>query len=309
MKTHIAILISFLLINCLSGQVPSYQEVEQLSDEGKYKKALNLLDQIIEAHPPKAYLYSKKGFLQVANKDIVKGVETLMTAEKLMPDSLVIYDMLANIYLALDRFEDGRETYQRAYVRCRDNVCKSRYLAYISGILNGIQKFKEGKKASERALLLDSTNLDAYNNLARYYMETNKPDEALKYLKDIISVDSSYVGGYINIGFTLQNLGRFEESIPYFNEAIDREADFAYAYSNRSFSKLQLKDLEGAMMDINKSLALDHTNPYAYKIRALIHLENGKRKAACKDLDKAIDWNYTKRYGSEVKLLQAEHCN
>lgn len=292
----------------MSGQIPSYQEVQQLSDEGKYKKALNLLDKIIETSPPKAYLYSKKGFLQVASNDIVKGVETLMIAEKLMPDSLGIYEMLANIYLALDRFEDGRETYQRAYIRCRDNACKSRYLAYISGILNGVQNFKEGKKASERALLLDSTNLDAYNNLARYYMETNKPNEALKYLKDIISVDPSYVGGYINIGFTLQNLGRFEESISYFNEAIEREADFAYAYSNRSFSKLQLNDQEGAMTDINKSLEIDHTNPYAYKIRALIYLDIGKRRAACKDLDKAIDWNYTKRYGPEVELLQAKHC-
>lgn len=313
MRTHIAIIFCFLMVNCLSAQVVTFEDVLKLQSEGKYKKALKALDEVMANESPKAFHYNQKAYLLAKTQELNQAIEVLKNGIEIMPDSLKIYNMLGEIYTRRKRFDEALDLCQQAYIHSNTPKLKADYLAMIGGILSHKREFNAAKNALERALLLDSTNLNIYNNLANVYGDLGDTEESLRQLKRIIAIDPNYIMGYINIGYALQEKGRFDESLSYFDRAIEIKVKdvslYGYAYCNRSFSKLKLKDLEGAMADVNKSLTFFPSNSYAYKVRALIHLEHGKTKAACKDLQTAIDWKYTEEFGPEVKMLLAKHCN
>lgn len=67
----------------------------------------------------------------------------------------------------------------------------------------------------------------AINNLGALYMDTERYEEAVKWLRESIEIDMedharpSKLTTYVNMGQALHRLGRYEEAIPYFEEAID----------------------------------------------------------------------------------------
>ncbi|MDW3649369.1 MAG: tetratricopeptide repeat protein [Bacteroidia bacterium] len=309
MKTRIiCIVLAFIYSFTFAQQGGGFQEVLRLENEGKHKKALDAIEKLIEEEPNRAFYYTQKALIQGNMGKVDIAFETLEEATDMFPDSLIIYDMHGGIYASMNLFDHAQNIYQKGYVRARDPKKKADYLIMIGGLLNGKRSFKEAKKALERAILLDSTNLNAYNNLAHCLKEMGNEEEAMKQLIRVIEVDPDYIPGYINIGYVLHEEGHYQEALDYLDKAIERDSSFAYAFSNRSFCKLMLGDLEGAMQDIDHSLEMDIANSYGYKIRAKIYLAMGKKKNACKDLEEAISWGYTRQYGNEVRMLQGEYC-
>ncbi|MEL6251692.1 MAG: tetratricopeptide repeat protein [Bacteroidota bacterium] len=304
----IPFLLAFIFSQAFAQEGGGFQEVLRLEEEGKHKKALDVIDKLIEEEPGRAFYYTQKALIQGNMGKIDVAFETLEDATNMFPDSLLIYDMHGGLYARMNLFNRAQEIYQKAYVRARNPEDKAAYLIMIGGLLNGKRSFKEAKKALERAIMLDSTNLNAYNNLAHCLKEMGQEEEAMTQLKRVIEVDPNYIPGYINIGYVLHEEGHYMEALGYLDRAIMIDSSFAYAFSNRSFCKLMLGDLDGALQDIDHSLEMDVANSYGYKIRAKVYLAMGKKKAACKELEEAISWGYTRQYGNEVQMLLGEYC-
>jgi hypothetical protein len=55
--------------------------------------------------------------------------------------------------------------------------------------------------------------------------ELARPDEALWYLKKIITIDSTFIGAYVNLGFEYNNSGKDHEAVKYFNTSLTIEND------------------------------------------------------------------------------------
>lgn len=256
---------------------------------------------------------SARDYLDEANELLDKeeykeALETLDLAISEMPDSVALYDMRGAIFEAFKLFDKAIKDFTIAVEKTSDVELKAHFLSNRGGSKYKIRDFTGAYDDLIKALDVDPSNIDALNNLAVVCDEMDKPDEALKYLNQIIQVDSNYVPAYVNLGFKYQGMDEHQKAIEYFDKALSLAPEEALAYSNRSFSKLKINDLKGAMKDINRSIKLFPSNSYAYKIRALILIEKNKVKDACADLTKASDLGYSAQYGSEVNYLKGRYC-
>jgi len=256
-----------------------------------------------------ATYYIDKANEEVKNKKYENAMKTLTEGINTLPDSVSLYDMRGTLLEAFSLYKEAIDDFTVGFNKAKSNWLKSHLLANRGGTKFRIRDFEGSYNDLLEAIKFDSTNLDAYNNLAAVCDEVNKPEENLVYLERIIAIDPSYVPAYVNLGFKYQGTGQHEKAITYFDKAVELAPSEALGYSNRSFSKLKLHDLKGATADINKSLKLMPTNSYAYKIRALIEIEQKNLKAACSDLTEASKLGYTSQFGDEVDELKAKHCN
>ncbi|MCC5944174.1 MAG: hypothetical protein JJT94_04515 [Bernardetiaceae bacterium] len=252
--------------------------------------------------------YTEKISNQFEKGDYEGAIETLSLAINEMPDSVRFYSMRGILLDAFQMYPEAIQDITKGLEKIDNPKEKVSFLVNRGGAKAKIRDYKGAYNDLIQAVSIDSTNMDALNNLAVVCDEVNKPDETLKYLNQIIKIDSSYMPAYVNIGFKYQGLGEHKKAIEYFDFALKLSPDEPLAYSNRSFSKLKTNDLKGAMKDINESIKLLPTNSYAYKIRALIFIEKKLLDEACRDLVTADKLGYTQQYGEEVNLLKEKYC-
>lgn len=290
------------------AQTISQEYAKVLAQEGNFEEAITVIDMVIKKNNPRASYYQDKANYQRELEDYKGVVETLSIGIQLMPDSVSLYDMRGALLEAFGFYKEAILDFTSGYDVAKENSVKSHLLANRGGTKQKIQDYEGAYSDLLISIKLDSSNLDALNNLAAVCDEVGKPDETLKYLEQIISTNPNYVPAYVNIGFKYQKQEYHEKAIKYFNKAIELDSTEAFAYSNRSFSKLKLKDLDGALKDINHSLRLIPSNSYAYKIKALIEIEKGNLKEACEALDSAVTLGYLQQFGKEVEELIIKYC-
>lgn len=307
MKKTVLLIIS-LIYSCSFAQDKRQALAKSLAEKGKVTEALTTIDNVIAENPPRASYYTDKIEYLAQAEQYELIMPTFEKALKIMPDSLMLYDMRGNYYVAMSQFDLAISDFSIGVKKAKDNAYKSHFLANRSSAKSHTRNFDGAYKDLKEALKLDSTNIGAYNNMAMVCEETHKMEEAFRCLNKVIEINPDFAPGYMNLGFCHQRVGHHEEAIKYFDTAIKMAPDEAFPYSNRSFSKLQLGDLTGAMADINLSLKLMPSNSYAYKNRALIYFKKDKFKLGCEDLNMAIQLGYTKEYGSEVETLIGQYC-
>ena len=309
MKFWNILLVLFICKFTSTAQDSLYQQSLLYSKEEKFEDAIILLDTLIAQNDNQAQYFKDKANYQLALGKVEDAINTLTKGLKTMPDSLSFYDMRGLIFEAYRLYDKAILDYSIAIDKTNNPKFKSHLLSNRGGTKGKIMDYEGAYQDLIEAIEVDSTNLDALNNLAVVCDEVNRPDETIIYLERIIQIDSTYVPAYVNLGFKQQLLKNHKEAIQYFDQAIVLMPNAALAYSNRSFSKLKLKDLSGAMKDIDYSLELMPSNSYAYKIKALIFIEERKYKEACVELEIAQNLGYKKNYGEEVAELKEKYCN
>ncbi len=255
-----------------------------------------------------ARYYQEKASKLINNQEYEKAFITLSNGINLMPDSAYLYETRGTLLDVFSRYQEAIQDYNIGISKAKNPKLKSHMLSNRGGVKQKIRNFNGAYEDLILSIQLDSTNINALNNLATVCREVDKKREVVKYLEKIISIDSGYVPAYVNLGFEYQVRNKHKKAIKYFNTAIELSPEEPLGYSNRSFSKLKLHDLYGAINDINRSIKLFSSNSYAYKIRALIEIENGNRKKGCKDLKTALKLGYKQQYGEEVDTLISENC-
>src|ERR1044071_730441 len=307
MNRILATAVAFLIVYSASAQV-SLDQAILLLEAGDFGGSIIVIDQLIAKDPHHASYYSHKTRCLVALTAFEDAMDALNVGIALMPDSAVLYNDKGTLLESFGLYPEAIREFTSASEKTDEPGLKSHILSNLGGAKYRTRDFQGGYIALMKAIELDSTNLDALNNIAPLCDEINRPEDGLMYLEKIIRINPNYAPAYINLGFKYQKLEKYEEAIEYFNKAIEIAPSEALSFSNRSFSKLKLKDLDGAMTDVNYSLELFPTNSFAYKIRALIKIEKKLTKEACTDLYKAIELGYSNQYGTEVRDLIEKNC-
>jgi len=253
--------------------------------------------------------YINKSDQLLEKKKYDEAMKVLTEGINKMPDSAVLYDMRGSLLEAFRMYNEAIRDFSRGLEKSKDDKMKSHFLANRGGSKFKVRDFEGSYRDSKEAYKLDSTNINALNNLAVVCDEAHKPEETLIYLYKIIEIDSMNSIAYMNIGFKYQLMNEHKKAIGFFDKALELNPKESYAYNNRSFSKLKTNDLKGALKDVNQSIKLNPVNSYAYKNRALIYIEEQKWKEACADLTKANELGYIKQYGKEVNELITKYCN
>jgi tetratricopeptide (TPR) repeat protein len=159
-----------------------------------------------------------------------------------------------------------------------------------------------------RAIELDQTYPEAYNNCGAVYAEVGDYKTAIDYYDRAIVLDYQYAEPYNNRGVIYADQGDHKTAIANFDQAINLDPRFAVAYSNRGTSYAKQGDYKNAIANFDQAINLDPHFAIAYSNRGTSYAEQGDYKAALANFDQAINLNpsYSNAYfgrGSTYRAL------
>jgi tetratricopeptide (TPR) repeat protein len=286
-----------------------YTKSNQLYQDGKYKKALPLIDKAIKETPKESKLYALKGqILYEINHDaneffsyLSKGVEIEPESPEPLMERAYYYEQIGE--------------YPNAILDCNDalkltTTDSTKVIIYtnLGGAYQKIQKPKIAYMNLLKGYHIDSSHIGVLNNLAMCLDDLGRRDEARKYLLKIIQIDSTFIGAYVNLGFQASLNEEFNLALAYLDKANQLEPEKPFTLNNRGYVKLKLNDLDGALKDINKSIEIDPANSYAYRNRALVYLEKKNLEKSCENLYLAKKKGFSIYHGTEVDELIIKKC-
>ena len=286
-----------------------YATSNQLYQDGKYKKALTLVDKAIKENPNNSKLYALKGqILYEINNDsneffsyLSKGVEIEPESPEPLMERGYYYEQIGEYPNAILDYNDALKI---------TNADSTTIMIYtnLGSIYQKIQKTEIAYSNLLKGYQIDSNNIGILNNLAMCLDDLGERDQARKYLLKIIQIDSTFIGAYINLGFQASLNEEFNLALSYLNKANELEPNQPFTLNNRGYVKLKLNDIEGALKDIDKSIEIDPKNSYAYRNRALVYLEKKEIEKACENLYLAKKQGFSIYYGDEVDELIKKKC-
>jgi protein O-mannosyl-transferase len=141
------------------------------------------------------------------------------------------------------------------------------------------------------ALACTSQNYVACNNLGKILSETDRPQEAIEYLQQALSLLPNYPGAYYNLGVALARTGRLPEAIESYKHAIRVNPGFAKAYYNLGLALVQAGSPGEAIEAYEQALHLDPNLYVVHNNLGNILLDAGRVPEAIDRFQKALALN------------------
>lgn len=285
------------------------KQARNLVSEKKFAQAAEIFSQLIKTdslcytcYVERGSAYNEIDSLDNAFIDYTKAIE-------LYPDSAEAYHRRGILFYRLRYSEESISDNTKALDLATDDSL--RMISFVNRG-NAKQQKRDFQGAYEdyyRGYLMDTSSTATLNNMATVLDELGRRDEAISYLKKIISISPEFIGPYVNIGFIYSKVGKYKEALSYFDKALTLEKDEPITLNNRGYVKYQMKDYTGALKDINLSISLYPGNAYAYKNRALVYIAQRDMNKACQDIKTAKEQGFTEMYGNEVEELEKQNCS
>ena len=117
-------------------------------------------------------------------------------------------------------------------------------------------KLEEAEILYRKVLEIQSTNLDANNNLGILLQKQNKYDDAIINYKKVIELKPDYAEAHNNLGNVLQTLSRFKEAEKSCNKAIELKPDYVAAHNNIGNALFKLNKFDEAEASYKKAVKL-----------------------------------------------------
>lgn len=210
----------------------------------------------------------------------------------------------------------------------------------LGAILLDNGKFLEGRSVFNKALALDTKNLEILDSLIYIEMMLDNNDEVLRLVNMAIEIEPSNPTLWVIKADTHQRLGQFQEGIScaeitishagddplslvsayntlgyiyskmndldnaeyYLKEALELDPDSS-VYCNLGWVFAQKGDVELGLKYVLHSIDMDDSNSYAYKNLAKIYLMKNESQKAIKYLEKAKALGYALDVDKEVDEL------
>ncbi len=127
--------------------------------------------------------------------------------------------------------------------------------------------------------------------LGTAYLQINKFDIAIKYLKKSISLDKNNLGGYNNLGAALQNIKYYDDAVDVYSKLIEIKPNSFEAYTNIANCYFHKKNYNAAIENYKKSLEINSKNYIAYNNLGNTFKELGNYEEAIKSYNRTLDFN------------------
>lgn len=144
----------------------------------------------------------------------------------------------------------------------------------------GVMAYHEGAFDSSvakfrKALELDPTMTEAWNNLGLSFTEMHQDDEALHAFKQALELDPKGGHVYNNLGYLYHRRGELEQAVEMYQRATNRAQDTSSAWSNLGNALYEMRRADEALNAWKRALELDPTNDKASHALERLGLETG----------------------------------
>lgn len=175
------------------------------------------------------------------------------------------------------------------------SVTKNNYMAHQNLAFAYTQKGDTQMAAHhyQKSLQSAPTNRDALSNLANFYLEQDKLEEAETVLLFTRGMNPNDVGALVNLGVLSALEGRVDKAIEYYNEALSRQPLFVPAHKGLAALYLKKKDKENALRRLESILELTPTDRDAHKMLGTILVSENKFEEAHRHFSTWLAQNLT----------------
>ena len=182
----------------------------------KFKKAIDLKPDFIEAYFNWGYSLNKLGKYEKAAEKFKKAIE-------LNPDFSAAYFNWGISLGGLNKYEESGEKFKKA-IELKPNYPD----AYLNwGIsLDEFKKYEEAIEKFKKAIELNPYFSEAYFNWGISLIKLEKYEEAIEKFKKAIELKPDYAKSYFNWGFCLGKLFKYKEAIEKLEKAIELKPNY-----------------------------------------------------------------------------------
>ncbi len=185
---------------------------------------------------------STAAFTQVSHTEQVQIAPPLVRAiDPPAPDATAAaLEQQADLLRAQKLYLDALDYYRAALAKKPDDA---RLLNKIGITELLMQRFKEARKSFERAIHLDHSYADAYNNLGVIFYEAKKYGPAVKQYEKAIAQDNNSASFYSNLGAAYFSKRQFERAVVAYQRALELDPE-VFARTSRVGVQAQLPSPE-----------------------------------------------------------------
>ncbi|MDR1932433.1 MAG: tetratricopeptide repeat protein [Spirochaetales bacterium] len=245
------------------------------SSEGSIEKPL----------PEEDELYSGVAY-SLSMGDPEQAIRALEEAQKRDPDSLEAKQLLADVFLLVQQFDEARAQLEEILRKDPDN---QKALYSLSLIESAAGKTNEQKKILDRLLKINPQNDSAQAAMGEIFLREKKYADAEKIFTQSLDKNPDNLVALIGLGNTQLRQGKAEEAATTLTQAIERQPDYPFAYTDRSKAHVGKGDLEEAEADLTKAIGLIPDFAWNYYDRGKLRANSGSTAAALEDLNKALE--------------------
>jgi tetratricopeptide (TPR) repeat protein len=150
-------------------------------------------------------------------------------------------------------------------------------------------KFDRALEDYNKAIALDPSYSEAYDNRGLLYQKMGRVDNAIEDFSKSILLDPSSGKAYFDRGVIHAETRSFDQAIEDFDHALARDPAFADAYANRGIAYALTNRQGMALADFDKAIKLNERSPGAYFDRGKLYSSIGQKERARADFQKACD--------------------
>jgi putative PEP-CTERM system TPR-repeat lipoprotein len=245
---------------------------------GDLAGANQYLEKAVEERPENAALRTELGLTQIALGNTTTGIEELEKAVQQNPKELRPELALVMTYMRNKEYDKAIEVAGRLQKNFPDSN--------VGLVVAGIAHVAKGEVDVGRAELLkvhdkEPGNVNADRNLAALAMAQNKPEEAHKYLEDIITANPKVGDNYIELAEFENRIGHPDEAEAALKRGLDISPDnlrLRFLLADFLLSKAKFQD---AITTIQPGLTADPRNTAMLEIV-------GRAQLGLKQVDNAV---------------------
>lgn len=239
------------------------------------KKALEYIEQAIEANPDDANFHIVKADILIATGDEDGAVQALDAAQKCDPYNAEIPFKRGEIYLAEDNRVKAVTQYRMAIALGEHHIPTLQRLVEVS---------KDGQPALALGYCttlcsLQPNNREACLTRARLLRKTGDQDGAVKQYQQLLELDPQSHEARGEIGAIYLGQGQAQLALPFLAEAAQLAPKEAQYHFDKARAHQKLDENEAAVAELKESVALDKTNPRAWAELGYLHRQASPKEA------------------------------
>lgn len=272
---------------------------EGFIDTGKYEKAIDFLNEIIDADE-NIKAYQLRGFAYYCMRDIKSAIPDLQFVVEHDDCADLAHYYLSQIYSLMTEPNKAKEHIEKAITIDQENM---EYMADYVAIELSLKNFPHSIELCNK--ILEETPDSNYALNARGFANQclGNIDLAISDFSQAVKETPMDYVGWNNLGVAHLKKGEHENSFKCFQTSLRQNPMNPEAYSYIGFLNYKQGDLNKALQYLDRAIDLDYANSNAYKNRALVHIAMKETEKAKADLLQARELGYENFFDNEVDEL------
>ena len=229
------------------------QMIDFCDTEGKYRRALRIVEDAIAQHPFSVNLFLRKAHLLLNQHKIAESLVTIERAEIFAPRHINVGLLHAELLALHGRHAEA---------------------------LDILADLKDGSSTEERS--------EIYLVEAQLYEDLGKYSKMFDSLRRSLTLNCSNTEGYEKMIWATEYSERYDESVVFHNRLLDRNAYNWRAWLNLGFAQEALENFEEAIDAFEYAFAIDEKCRAAYMEAGELHIQLGNYDRAQYVFESAI---------------------